>query len=491
MTDEPLIFERGSRGRRGIDLPPLDVKRRSLKKLLPENMIRKSIKGMPEVSEGQVVTHFTRLSQWNWSIDTGMYPLGSCTMKLNPKIHEKIVRMEGFANLHPYSPEGLSQGSLRVIWELEQYLNEICGTDEFTVAPAAGAHGERIGLFMVKAALEARGEHRTKVLIPDSAHGTNPASATFCGFEAVEIPSGPDGILEAETVRSFMDEDVAAIMITNPNTLGFFEKNILEISEIVHSSGGFVYCDGANLNALVGVARPGDMGVDLLQINLHKTFSTPHGGGGPGSGPVGVKGELAPFLPSPRVMKTSDDTFYIETDLPQSIGRIRTFLGSFSVLLRAYAYIRTLGPDGLREVAQTAVLNANYILASLKENYHIPYPGYCMHECLISDKFQQKFGVEANDIAKRLADYSLHAPTMKFPLIVHDRFNAFALLIEPTETEALEEIDHLIEAMHAIAREAKEHPELLLAAPRNAHVRRLDQTYADRTKTRNLRWRPT
>lgn len=510
LLDEKLIFDQSKKGRIGFALPALDVPERPLEELLGD-AVREELTGFPEVTEHQVVRHVTRLSQQNFSIDTGMYPLGSCTVKPNPRVNEKIARLPGFAELHPYTDPSKTQGSFEVMWNLEQYLNEICGMDAFTLNPAAGAQGELTGLLIFLAAHEARGEKRTKVLIPDSAHGTNPASAVYCGFEAVEIPSGPNGIIEVETIERLMDADTAAIMLTNPNTLGLFEENILEIAEIVHKRGGFVYCDGANLNALLGIARPGDMGVDVLQINLHKTFSTPHGGGGPGAGPVGVVENLVPFLPVPRIIKRGD-RFEASEEFPQSIGRIRTFFGSFAVLLRAYAYIRALGPDGLRAVADNAVLNANYILASLRDTYTAPFPDQCMHECILTPTAQQVEAMllkqesglsrEAQDllygkgkgkkidkniagqIAKRLMDYGLHAPTVNFPLVKKN-----ALLIEPTEGETLEDIDYYIEVLRVIAHELEFGPaELILGAPHFTPVQRLDEVLAARKK--DLRWRP-
>ena len=482
VKTETLIFDQGSRGRRGVDLPPLDIPARPLDELLPAGLIRDEVEGFPEVSEPEVVRHFTRLSQLNFSIDTGMYPLGSCTMKYNPRLNEEIARYPEFALLHPHTPVQDAQGALEVMWELEELLKEICGMDAFTLAPAAGAHGELTGLMVIRAALLKRGERREKVLIPDSAHGTNPASAVFCGFKPQEVRSGAEGILEPECIREHMDGDVAALMLTNPNTLGLFEKNIVEIARIVHERGGFVYCDGANLNALLGVARPGDMGIDVLQSNLHKTFSTPHGGGGPGAGPVGVKEALVPFLPVPRVVKNGASGFDVVEDCPDSIGRIRSFAGNFGVILRGYAYIRSLGAEGLRRVAETAVLNANYVLASLKDAYHVEYPGRCMHECVLNDKNQRRRGVATIDIAKRLADYGFHAPTVYFPLIV-----SHAMMIEPTETETKDSIDGFIEAMLAIAREVETAPELLKSAPHSTPVRRLDETRANRKP--DLRWR--
>jgi glycine dehydrogenase subunit 2 len=480
--NEQLIFEKSKHGKRGMDFAPLDVPEQELDHLFPAEFLRDDWQGMPELTEPEVVRHFTRLSQMNYSIDTGMYPLGCCTMKYNPRPHEDFARLPGFALLHPLAPAQDAQGALALMWELEQLLCEITGMHATTLAPAAGAHGELTGMLIIRAALEARGERRTKVLIPDSAHGTNPASAVFCGYTPVEIKTGKRGVLDVDIVAQAMNEDVAAIMLTNPNTLGLFEKDIRAIADVVHAKGGFVYCDGANLNALLGVARPGDMEVDVLQMNLHKTFSTPHGGGGPGAGPVGVSKKLAQFLPNPRVRKQGK-RFVVAKANPRSIGRIRSFYGSFLVLLRAYAYIRTYG-NTLREIAETAVLNANYILASLRDVYYAPYPDGCMHECILTDLHQRTYGVQTLDIAKRLLDYGFHPPTMYFPLIVEH-----PLLIEPTETESLDTLDEFIAAMRAIAQEARENPALLHGAPHITHVRRLDEATAARQP--NLRWQPS
>ncbi len=477
-----LIFLKGAPGRRGVDLPACDVPRRDPHELIPHDMVREPIEHMPELSEPEVVRHYTRLSQKNFGIDVGMYPLGSCTMKYNPRLNEQAARLPGFLSIHPHMPHHLVQGALELMWDLERMLCEICGMEAFTLAPAAGAHGELVGMMMIRAALRARGEDRTKILVPDSAHGTNPASAAFCGFKPVEVRSGPDGILEPADVERLMDDKVAALMLTNPNTLGLFERHIVSVAEIVHRRGGYVYCDGANLNALLGVARPGDMGVDVIQINLHKTFSTPHGGGGPGAGPVGVKAHLEPYLPVPRVVKDGG-RFQVVESAARSIGRIRSHLANFGVLVRAYAYILSLGPDGLRNVAETAVLNANYMLSRLEGVYHVPYKRRCMHEFVLTDRNQRKYGVATVDIAKRLADYGFHPPTVYFPLIVKA-----ALMVEPTETETKETLDAYVEAMLAIAREAAERPELLKEAPHTTPVRRLDETAAARRP--NLRWEP-
>ena len=458
-----------------------------------------------------------RISQWNYGVDTGMYPLGSCTMKYNPKVNEDIARLPGFARTHPYQPEGLSQGALQLMYELERYLAEISGMDSVTLQPAAGAQGELCGMLMMAAYFSKTGKPRRKVIIPDTAHGTNPASVTLAGLTAVPVKTGHEGILTPDAVMAVMDEDTAGIMITNPNTLGLFERHIKEISDIVHKKGGFVYCDGANMNALLGIARLGDMGVDVVHMNLHKTFSTPHGGGGPGAGPVGVKKELEPFLPIPRIVKKninpvtfphphptpplegegskeaplpqgedegeggSSCIYKFIYDSPDSIGRLRAFYGNFGVLVRAYAYIRAMGPEGLRKAGEMAVLNANYVKEGLKSHYHLPYNQPCMHECVFSDKLQLEKGFNTLDIAKRLMDYGFHPPTVYFPLVVHD-----AIMIEPTESEDKAGLDGFIDAMKRIA---EEEPELVRSAPHKTRVGRLDEAKAARKPV--LRWRPS
>ena len=480
IQEEPLLFELSRQGRVGTSLPAWDVERADLASELPGELLRGDIDGFPELSEPQVVRHFTRLSQWNFGVDSGFYPLGSCTMKYNPKIHEEIASLPSWRTAHPYFPEALVQGYLRVLHDLERYLCEISGMDAVTLQPAAGAHGELTGILMVRAYHESRGRPRSKVLIPDTAHGTNPASATLCGYEVIEVPSGEKGILEPDLLAPHLDDEVAALMITNPNTLGLFERNVVAIAEQVHAAGGLVYCDGANLNALVGNVRPGDTGVDVLHFNLHKTFSTPHGGGGPGAGPTAVKSFLEPFLPVPR-LREDGDVLAWDADRPESIGKVRAFFGNFGVLLRAYLYIRTLGPDGLRRVSDISVLNANYVMEVLKEHYHLPYPGPCMHECVFSDRGLVPYGVHTMDVAKRLMDLGFHPPTIYFPLVVSG-----ALMIEPTETESKEELDRFCAAMIRIAREAREAPERLTTAPKNPKVTRLDEVRAARHP--RLRW---
>ncbi|MBI4483945.1 MAG: aminomethyl-transferring glycine dehydrogenase subunit GcvPB [Acidobacteria bacterium] len=479
---EPLIFERSAAGKRGYSLRPLDVPRRPLDELLPPELRREQIEHFPEVSEVDVIRHFTRLSTWNYSIDLGMYPLGSCTMKYNPKINEVVARMEGFARSHPYQPPELCQGNLQLLQQLEEILAEITGMDAVTLEPAAGAHGELTGLMMIRACLSERGNPRKKVLIPDSAHGTNPASAALCGYQVQTIRSNDRGQMSVRELESLMTEDVACLMLTNPNTLGIFEEQITRIAGIVHEKGGFIYMDGANLNALLGITRPGDSGVDVIHLNLHKTFTTPHGGGGPGAGPVAVKKALEPFLPGPRIVE-KDGTLRWDDGRPRSIGRVRAFYGNFLILVRALSYILTCGPQGLKQVAETAVLNANYIRHQLNGLYDLPYPQPTLHEVIFSDKIQSKLNVHTLDIAKRLMDYGFHPPTIYFPLIVSG-----ALMIEPTETESKSELDQFIEALKSIAEEARQNADLLHKAPHRVRHRRFDEVTAARNPV--LRWTP-
>jgi glycine dehydrogenase subunit 2 len=482
VFNEPLIFEQGSPGRVGYSLPPCDVPEKKPAALIPSHLLRGPIPGLPEVSEVDVVRHYTRISQWNYGIDLGFYPLGSCTMKYNPRVNEDVVRLPGFSKAHPYLPDDLAQGALELLWELERYLAEISGLDRVSLHPSAGAHGELTGVMMIRAYHHAQGNPRRKILIPESAHGTNPASSALCGYQVVPIKSGPRGVVEPQAVAEAMDDQVAAIMITNPNTLGLFEEHIAEIARIVHAKGGQVYCDGANLNAVMGITRPGDWGVDVIQINLHKTFSQPHGGGGPGAGPVGVRKHLAPFMPVPTVEKKGE-VFSLDFDRPRSIGKVRSFATSFGVMVRSYAYIRSLGAAGLKRAAETAVLNANYLMHQLKGAYHLPYDRVCKHECVFSDGLQLPNDVKTLDIAKRLMDYGFHPPTIYFPLIVSG-----ALMIEPTETESKETLDQFIAAMKEIAREAKEAPDVVRAAPHKPLLSRLDETRAARQPV--LRWKP-
>ncbi|HVT44791.1 MAG TPA: aminomethyl-transferring glycine dehydrogenase subunit GcvPB [Thermoanaerobaculia bacterium] len=483
LNREGLIFEHSRPGRRGYRLPPLDVPEAAPADLLPAGSLRGEIEGECEVSEVDVIRHFTRLSKLNVSIDAGLYPLGSCTMKHNPRINEEVARIPGFSHAHPLQEEHQVQGALELVWQLEQSLREILGMPRVTLQPVAGAHGELTGILMIHKALSATGNPRKHILIPDSAHGTNPASANFAGYTVKELKSNSRGTLDLHLLEEAVTEDVAALMITVPNTLGVFEDQIVKIADILHRKGAYLYCDGANLNSFVGIARPGDMGIDVIHSNLHKTFSTPHGGGGPGAGPVGVADALIPFLPTPTVERREDGTFFLERNHPQSIGRMRAFNGNFNVLVRALTYIRTMGPDGLRRVAELAVLNANYIRARLKGTYHLPYDTPSLHEVVFNDRNQIPHHVHTLDIAKRLMDYGFHPPTIYFPLIVSG-----ALMIEPTETEPKEELDAFCEAMLAIAREAEERPELVTSAPHTTPVRRLDEARAARQPI--LRWTP-
>jgi glycine dehydrogenase subunit 2 len=479
MIREPLIFEISDPGKRAYALPQLDISEK--KDVFKDVRTRDDIEGFPQVSEIEIVRHFTRLSRTNFCIDVGFYPLGSCTMKYNPKINEKIASFPGFSQSHPFALEELIQGNLEILETTQKLLSEITGMDAFTLQPTAGAQGELVGMMLIRACLEDRGDPRKIVLIPDSAHGTNPSSAHLCGYRVQEIKSNAQGTVDLDDLARVMSDDVAALMITNPNTLGIFESDIQEICAIVHNKGGFVYMDGANMNALVGQCRPGDMDVDVIHLNLHKTFSTPHGGGGPGSGPVGVKKVLEPYLPIPLVERKEDSSLQLNFERPKSIGRVRSFYGNFLVVVKALAYILSLGPDGLREVAEIAVLNANYIRKSLEGEYYLKYKTPTLHECVFSDRFQKEHGVLNIDIAKRLIDFGLHPPTMSFPLIV-----AGALMIEPTETESKRDLDLFIEAMKRIAKEAQDNPEVLKEAPHTSYVRRLDETKAAREPI--LRW---
>src|ERR1700736_1381627 len=480
--NEGLIFEKSSPGKAAWKLPPLDVPEVDTANLLGKQE-RKDLGDMPEVSEIEIIRHFTRLSTWNYAIDLGMYPLGSCTMKYNPRVNEFVARVEGLANGHPYQAEKISQGALRIMQTLSDCLLEITGMDAITLQPAAGAHGEFTGLLMVRAYHESKGNARKKILIPDSAHGTNPATAATVGYAVENLKSNPHGMVDVAALAAQMKEDVAALMLTNPNTLGVFEQEIHKIAEIMHAEGGLLYMDGANMNALVGKVRPGDFGVDVMHLNLHKTFSTPHGGGGPGSGPVAVKQMLEPFLPRPVVLTKPDGTLACDYLRPQSVGRVRAFYGNFGMFVRALAYILANGPDGLRQTTEDAVLNANYIREGLEGAYDLPYSTPSMHEVVFSDKLQAKKGVRTMDIAKRLIDYGFHPYTTAFPLIVPG-----AMMIEPTESESKEECDHFIGAMRAIAAEAEANPELLKTAPHSTRVGRLDEVAAARKPI--LRWKP-
>jgi len=483
--EEPLLFERSRPGRDGYSLPALDVPPVDPAAVLPESALRSDLPTLPELSEVDVVRHFTRLSTWNASVDLGLYPLGSCTMKYNPKVNERAARLPGFASAHPLQPPEQLQGFLRLAHQLELQLAEVSGMDRVSLQPAAGAQGELAGIMMIRAYFEHRGERRTKILVPDSAHGTNPASAALNDYEVVSVPSGDDGILHPEAVEAAMSPEVAALMVTNPNTLGLFEQHIARIAEIVHAQGGLVYGDGANLNALLGIARPGDLGTDVMHFNLHKTFSTPHGGGGPGAGPVGVKNILAPYLPVPVVCELSGGDaprYGLDCEYPHSIGRLHGNFGNVGMLVRAYAYLRSLGPDGLRRCSEMAVLNANYLLARLRGHFHVPYDSTVMHECVLSDHALADTGITM-DLAKRLIDYGYHPPTIYFPLIVHG-----ALMIEPTESESLEGLDRFVETLLAVEREARENPDRVRSAPHHTRRSRLDETRAARKPI--LRWQP-
>lgn len=471
---QKLLFEISKPGRSALDIGALDVPAESMETMLPAAVLRREEAGLPEVSQPDLVRHYTWLSNRNFGVDSGFYPLGSCTMKYNPKVNEDVCRYPGFADIHPLQDAAAVQGALELYYHMERYLAEISGMDAFTMQPVAGAHGELTGLKLIKAYHTARGQARTKIIVPDSAHGTNPASATVCGLETVEIKSHEDGSINLTALKAAVGPDTAALMLTNPSTLGLFEKQIKEIAKIVHSAGGLLYYDGANMNALMGIARPGDMGFDVVHLNLHKTFATPHGGGGPGSGPVGVKKELAPFLPAP-VVTYDGNAYALEQYRPLSIGRIHSFYGNFGVIVRAYAYIRAMGAEGLKQASEDAVLNANYCLSQLKNDYFTPFERYCMHECIVTPKYQKQFGIKTLDIAKRLLDYGYHPPTIYFPLIVDE-----AIMIEPTETESKETLDGFIRAMKQIAEEAKKDVSQIIQAPHSTVVGRLDETGAAR-----------
>ncbi|WP_456274068.1 aminomethyl-transferring glycine dehydrogenase subunit GcvPB [Bacillus sp. AK031] len=474
-TDQPLIFELSKEGRTGYSLPEMDVPQVDLSELIPAGYTREEAPELPEVSELDIMRHYTALSKRNHGVDSGFYPLGSCTMKYNPKINENVARFNGFAHLHPLQETEGVQGALELMYDLQEHLKEITGMDEVTLQPAAGAHGEWTGLMMIRAYHEANGDtNRTKVIVPDSAHGTNPASATVAGFETVTVKSDENGLVDMEDLKRVVGDDTAALMLTNPNTLGLFEENILEMAAIVHQAGGKLYYDGANLNAVMSKARPGDMGFDVVHLNLHKTFTGPHGGGGPGSGPVGVKSDLIPYLPKPILVKR-DEGYMFDYDRPQSIGRVKPYYGNFGINVRAYTYIRTMGPDGLKAVTENAVINANYMMRRLATHFELPYDRHCKHEFVISGKRQKKLGVRTLDIAKRLLDFGYHPPTIYFPLNVEE-----CMMIEPTETESKETIDAFIDAMIQIAKEAEENPEIVQEAPHTTVIKRLDETLAAR-----------
>ncbi len=469
ILNEPLLWEKGRKGRSGFSLPRRDVESSPLDPALTGEG-----PDFPDLSEVDVVRHYTRLSTWNFGVDTGMYPLGSCTMKYNPKTNERQASLPGFSKAHPLLPGKLSQGALELMFKLERYLAEITGMEAVSLQPAAGAHGELAGMLLIYAYHKGKGSQRSKIIIPDTAHGTNPASAALCGYRPVQVKSNEQGVLSTNTIAEVMDEETVGIMVTNPNTLGLFEDNIKEIAEVVHAKDGLVYCDGANMNAVMGIVDMKEIGIDVLHLNLHKTFSTPHGGGGPGSGPVCVNKILEPFLPIPRIVK-DDGQYVLSENFPESIGKLDTFHGHFGVMVKAYSYILSMGAEGLKKASQLAVLNANYIKEKLKGVFHLPYDRPCMHECVFTDKNQAENKVTTFDMAKRLMDHGFHPPTVYFPLVVQG-----AIMIEPTETESKEDIDRFIDALQHIAQEAKENPQNLQAAPTRCKVTRLDETTAAR-----------
>ncbi len=480
--NEGLIFEKSSPGKKAYRLAELDVPAVDPRRLLGPALRTDGLGVMPELSEIEIIRHFTRLSTWNYAIDLGMYPLGSCTMKYNGRVNEAVSRLEGIAEAHPYQPAELSQGCLQIMQTLEEALIEITGMDAITLQPAAGAHGEFTGILMVRAFHESNGNPRKKVIVPDSAHGTNPATAAVVGYEVANLKSNREGMVDLEELERMVDEDTAALMLTNPSTIGVFESDIARIAEILHAKGALLYMDGANMNALVGKARPGDFGVDVMHLNLHKTFSTPHGGGGPGSGPVAVKKILEPFLPKPVVVRQPGGLLALDFNRPRSVGRVRMFYGNFGMFVRALAYILANGPDGLRQTTEDAVLGANYIRAKLKDTFELPFTRPSLHEVVFSDKLQARNGVKTGDMGKRLIDYGFHAYTVSFPLVVSG-----AMMIEPTESESREELDLLIDALKQIAREAAENPELVKTAPHTTRLQRLDETTAARKPI--LRWK--
>lgn len=481
---EPLIFEKSVPGHRAATVPASGVPDRPLSELLPAGTLRERPPALPELSELEVMRHYVRLSQLNYAIDLGFYPLGSCTMKYNPKVNEQVARLDGFAQLHPYQDASQVQGAFALMHELERMLCAITGLDRVSLQPAAGAHGEMTGVLMIRAYHERHGDNpRTKILVPDSAHGTNPATAALAGYTVETVKSNARGLVDVEDLRAHLSDEVAALMLTNPNTLGLFEEDIVAIAEAVHAVGALLYYDGANLNAIMGTVRPGDMGFDVVHMNLHKTFTTPHGGGGPGAGPVAVASKLVPFLPRPTIEHGADG-YYLDDDRPDSIGRVKAFLGNFGMHVRAYAYIRAMGATGLTQVSQDAVLNANYLRACLKDVYHAPHVQPCMHEFVLSADWQKKqHGVNAMAIAKRLIDHGFHPPTVYFPLVVHE-----AMMIEPTETEGKATLDAFVAAMRTIADEARTDPETLRGAPHTAPIGRVDEVLAARKH--DFRWKP-
>lgn len=474
MGKEPLIFEKSKKGRSSFFLHQ-DLCACDTEDLIPENLLRKTPLGLPQMSEVDIVRHYTNLSKMNFGVDSGFYPLGSCTMKYNPKVNEDISCLSGFTNIHPLQEDQSVQGMLELLYNFERYLCEIFGFEAFTLQPDAGAHGELTAILMVKKYFADKGEtKRNKVIVPDSSHGTNPASASIAGFEVISVPSNAEGEVDLERLEKVLGDDTALMMLTNPNTLGLFDRNIIKISEMVHKAGGLFYMDGANANAIIGKSKPTDLGFDIAHLNLHKTFSTPHGGGGPGSGPVGVVKKLIPYLPVPRVIKTSKGYEMERFGSPRSIGKVSSFYGNISVIIKACAYLLSYGKGGIKNISQNAVLNANYLMKRLKDHYYLPYDRTCQHEFVISAKWQkEKYGIKALDIAKRLIDYGFHPPTIYFPLIVEE-----AIMIEPTETESVETLDSFIEAMISIAKECETDPELVKRAPHSTVVGRLDEVKA-------------
>lgn len=476
-----LIFEKSKENRRGYSLPEVGVTEKKLEELIPNDFLRENLPDLPEVSELEVIRHYTKLSHFNHSVDTGFYPLGSCTMKYNPKVNEYLCSLKGFTGLHPYQPLEHVQGSMELMYELGEYLKEIVGLSYISLQPAAGSHGELTGMLMIRAYHNYNKNKKNIVIIPDSAHGTNPASAAMCGYKVITVRSNEKGQVDINALKSVLSDDIAAFMLTNPNTLGLFEERILEISDLIHDCGGLLYYDGANLNAIIGKVRPGDMGFDVVHLNLHKTFSTPHGGGGPGAGPVLVGDKLAQFLPVPIIEK-KEDKYIFNYDLPNTIGKVKGFYGNFGVLIRAYCYILSMGKEGLKKVSENAVLNANYLKEKLKSFYHLPYDFPCMHEFVLSGKLQKQKGCSTLFIAKRLMDFGFHPPTVYFPLIVNE-----AMMIEPTESETKETLDEFVKALIKIAHEVEENPQIIQTAPHNTPVGKIDETKAARTL--DLRWK--
>nr|WP_207713438.1 MULTISPECIES: aminomethyl-transferring glycine dehydrogenase subunit GcvPB [unclassified Fusibacter] len=482
MFYDKLIFELSSEDRVAFRLPACDVEEKLCEHTLPEDLLTQENLILPEVSEVDVVRHYTNLSMLNYGLDAGFYPLGSCTMKYNPKINENMAGLDGFKNLHPYQPETTTQGALSLMHELQDMLAEIAGLSQVTLQPAAGAHGEYAGLLVIKKYHEKRGDHkRTKIIVPDSAHGTNPSSAFVAGFDIVEIESDKNGHVDIDALKAALNDEIAGLMLTNPSTLGLFEKNIKEVADLVHEAGGLLYYDGANMNAIMGKARPGDMGFDVLHYNLHKTFSTPHGGGGPGAGPVGVRADLVEFLPVPIVEKNESGEFFLNYNKPDTIGKIKGFYGNFGILVRAYAYIKTMGAEGLTRASEMAVLNANYLMHRLKDYYYLPIDEVCKHEFVLGGISKDLSEVSTLDVAKRMLDFNIHPPTVYFPLIIKE-----AIMIEPTETESLETLDNFVDIMIQIRKEADENPELLKSAPHTTKVKRIDEVKA--AKDMILKW---